>query len=390
MNDTKRLAQRIAERISLNHAAGEVRAQDGGMKQAECISFRDYMAMCLYDPEDGYYGSGPVRIGRTGDFYTSSAVGTVMGEKLAAYMAELIASYGGLAAAAEWGAGTGRLSAHILGAWRKQGYEWLPYMTYAVIDSSPAHLQSARETLGPEKDGPALLFWRPEEIDSSRLMTDNPIIIVANELLDAFPVHRVICRDGQLYELGVALRHSSGQEAPAFQYAYMPLTDPGIERSLAADGIVLLEGQVTEVNLEAERWIAYIGGRVNRGSLVLIDYGHEARELTASHRMRGSLLCYSGHRAHDNPFLQPGGQDITAHINFTACRRAAEASGWHVAYYGTQKQFLVDHGVLNDLTAHDGTDPFSEAAKRNRSIRQLLLSDGMSETFKVMTLSKGI
>ncbi|MCQ6558284.1 class I SAM-dependent methyltransferase [Paenibacillus mendelii] len=389
MNHSGQLARRIADRIRDVNTVGEVRAQVSGEKQVGCISFRDYMAMCLYDPDYGYYRAGSVRIGKSGDFYTSSSVGSVMGEKIASYAAELISTYEGPVDAAEWGAGTGKMSAQILAAWHKLDCGWLPRMTYAVIDSSPVHLQEARATLSSGPDGPELLFLKPEEVDSSKLGGDNPLIIVANELLDAFPVHRVIRQDGQLYELGVALQHSDTTETPDFQYAYMALSDPEIERSLAADGIALLEGQETEVNLEAERWLAYAGGLVTRGSLMLIDYGHEARELTAPHRMRGSLLCYNGHRAHDNPFLQPGEQDITAHINFTACRRAAEASGWNVAYYNTQKQFLVDQGILGDLMAHDGSDPFSEAAKRNRSIRQLLLSDGMSETFKVMILSKG-
>ena len=119
-----------------------------------------------------------------------------------------------------------------------------------------------------------------------------------------------------------------------------------------------------------------------------MDYGHEAQELTAAHRMRGTLLCYKDHMAHDRPFMAPGEQDITAHVNFTACRLAAEQAGWQMIYYDTQKQFLIDQGVLQDLSSHDGLNPFSEAAKRNRSIRQLLLSDNMSETFKVMVLER--
>jgi SAM-dependent MidA family methyltransferase len=198
-----------------------------------------------------------------------------------------------------------------------------------------------------------------------------------------------------LWELGVTCAADAGNEAKSggrdsslFRYAFMPLTDPRIAESLKADGIVLREDQEFEVNLAAERWISLVGRLVEDGALIIIDYGHEAAELAAPHRMRGTLLCYKEHVAHDDPFVAAGRQDITAHVNFSACRRAAEGSGWEAFYYDTQKQFLVDQGILNDLIAHDGSDPFGEAAKSNRAIRQLLLSDNMSEAFKVLALRK--
>ena len=229
----------------------------------------------------------------------------------------------------------------------------------------------------------------PEAAEESLLQdagNDRYAIIVANELLDAFPVHRVVRAAGKLWELGVA---AAAESNVAFRYAYMPLSDGRIEAVLRRDGIALREGQIIEVNLEAEQWIARLAGKIRHGCMVLIDYGHEAVELAAPHRMRGTLLCYKDHVAKDEPFADPGGQDMTAHVNFTACMAAAVAAGWEIGYYGTQKQFLVDQGVLTDLSAaHDGSNPFGPEARRNRAIRQLLLSDGMSETFKVLVLRK--
>jgi SAM-dependent MidA family methyltransferase len=347
------------------------------------------MAMCLYDDEYGYYRSGKVRIGKQGDFYTSSAVGSVMGDKLAAYAAGLIESFGGAADSAEWGAGTGRLSRHILAAWKRAGHEWLHLMTYAIVDGNPVHLAEAERELRLDDTAESLAEVRclTESEAEALEWRRRPVIVFANELLDAFPVHRVKRKNGQLWELGVSC--SEGLESGgAFRYVYMPLSDERIRQSLYQSGINLAEGQIVEVNLAAEDWISAMSGRIERGALILIDYGHEAPELTAPHRMHGTLLCYRNHIACDNPLENPGEQDITAHVNFTACRRAAEASGWTVDYYATQKRFLVDQGVLDDLTAHDGRDPFGDSARRNRAIRQLLLSDGMSETFKVMTLVK--
>lgn len=357
-----------------------------------CITFHDYMAMCLYDPEYGYYQSGAVRVGKSGDFYTSSTVGTVMGEKLACCIAQLIEEYGGCADVGEWGAGSGRLSKQIIDTWERTGYTWLSQLTYTVVDGNPVHLAEAERLIQEEGNSAAALadirFMSAQEAEAD-LWSGKPMIIFANELLDAFPVHRLIKQGGKLWELGVTVNEDdSTRNGLPFHYAYLPLSNPELEQSLIADGTLLAEGQEIEINLAAERWIARMSARMAEGVLIIIDYGHEAKELTASHRMKGTLLCYKDHVAHDDPFQFIGEQDLTTHVNFTGCRRAAEKSGWKVIYYDTQKQFLIDQGVLSDLMAHDGSDPFGEAARRNRSIRQLLISDGMSESFKVLVLQK--
>lgn len=370
----------IEERV-----AADMKMQD--VKGRKCITFHDYMALCLYDPDYGYYRQGSIRVGREGDFYTSSSVGTIMGEKIAACMAHWQARFGGRADAAEWGAGTGMLSKHILQAWTLHDPATRSdAMRYAVIDDSPVHLAAARRLLEPIFGWGRLHYLTADQGWAGSWRRGGPLMVVANELLDAMPVHRVLLKEGRLWEIGVTL--TDRPDAP-FAETLLPLSDPRIARVLERDGIGLREGQQTEVNLNAERWIAQIGACMDEGVLMLVDYGHDVEELTAGHRMNGTLLCYAGHMAHDDPYARPGEQDITAHVNFTACRRAAEAAGFRVHYYATQKQFLLDSGVLDDLTIHDGADPFGPAARRNRAIRQLLLSDGMSETFKVMVLHKG-
>ncbi|TYP77972.1 class I SAM-dependent methyltransferase [Paenibacillus methanolicus] len=369
----------IAERI----AAG-MKMQD--VKGRKCITFHDYMALCLYDPEYGYYRQGNIRVGRNGDFYTSSSIGTIMGEKIAACLAEWQARFGGRADAAEWGAGTGMLSKHILQELAKCDPAESDAMRYALIDDSPVHLAAARRLLDSFSGSDRLCLLTADQGWAGLWRRGGPLMIVANELLDAMPVHRVLMKEDRLWEIGVTL--TDRPEAP-YAETLLPPSDPQITRVLECDGIALREGQQAEVNLNAERWIARIGEQMEEGVLILIDYGHDAEELTAGHRMNGTLLCYAGHLAHDDPYARPGEQDITAHVNFTACRRAAEAAGFRAHYYATQKQFLLDYGVLDDLTAHAGVDPFGPAARRNRAIRQLLLSDGMSETFKVMVLHKG-
>ncbi|MFB9325440.1 class I SAM-dependent methyltransferase [Paenibacillus aurantiacus] len=368
----------IAERIE-----AAMKKIDG--LQRGCMTFHDYMALCLYDPDYGYYQQGSVRVGRDGDFYTSSAIGTIMGEKLAACMAQWHRRLGRRSDTAEWGAGTGELSKQILQAWAAQSPMRREEASYAIVDNSPAHLAAARRLLEPAEGMLPLHFLTEDQAWDGAWRRGGPLIVVANELLDAMPVHRIVMKDGGLREIGVTL--TDDPDAPYVE-THLPPSDPRIVQSLERDGIALREGQQAEVNLNAERWIARVGAMMQTGVLILIDYGHEAEELTAAHRMNGTLLCYANHLAHDDPYARPGMQDITAHVNFTACRRAAEAAGFREQYYATQKQFLLDYGVLDDLMNHDGTDPFGAAAKRNRAIRQLLLSDEMSEIFKVMVLQK--
>ncbi|MFC5651702.1 class I SAM-dependent methyltransferase [Paenibacillus solisilvae] len=392
MNRSEQLKNRIEKRIRRDGIAGKKLNAAPIQADVRCISFYDYMEMCLYDQEYGYYRSGAVRVGKSGDFYTSSAVGTIMGEKLAGFLTRLVDEYGGCADVGEWGAGTGRLSKQIIDIWEQERPDWLSQLTYMVVDGSPVHLAEAerlfQESRFETQAKAEIRFMTPQEAEIEH-WRDKPLIIFANELLDAFPVHRLVLHEDQLWEMAVTLsEEDSSRNGRPFQYAIVPLTNPELEQSLAADGIKLAEGQEVEINLAAERWIKEMSARMSAGALIIIDYGHEADELAGPHRMKGTLLCYKDHIAHDDPFRFIGEQDITAHVNFMACRRAAEKSGWKVSYYQTQKQFLIDQGVLDDLVDHDGSDPFSEAAKRNRSIRQLLWSDIMSEAFKVMILQK--
>ncbi|XEC96854.1 class I SAM-dependent methyltransferase [Paenibacillus tarimensis] len=377
------LLRLICERIKQSHTSGWLEESRGVKHPVSCISFHEYMSLCLYNERFGYYKSGEPRVGRTGDFYTSSGIGTIMGEVMASYIREMSIALEGSPIIAEWGGGTGRLSAQMLQRWTLSDCQWMQQLQYWFIDDNPVHLAAAVETLKQFKERIRIrMMTAGEALDN--IGGETPIIVLANELLDAFPVHRIVMKKGRLLELGVTV---TGEEE-RLAYCYMPLSDPLIEVSLKRDGVILAEAQETEVNLEAERWLTDLGTKIKNGCLVLIDYGDTADELRASHRMKGTLLCYRRHQAADDPFQTPGEQDITAHVNYSACRSAAEAAGWSVVYYQTQKQFLVDHGILELLSDYGGSDPFSPEARRNRAIRQLLLSDGMSESFKVMVLRK--
>ncbi|MGO4110103.1 class I SAM-dependent methyltransferase [Paenibacillus sp. YAF4_2] len=379
----KTLIHRIADQISRQPAVGWQRGSGASAARLRCISFKQYMSMCLYDEKDGYYRSGLTRIGKQGDFYTSSAVGMVLAHCLTSSLFQYAERHiRGDIQLVEWGAGTGRLSGQIQEAWKARALE-IPIACHAVVvEDHPGHREEAKLALA-HYESPMVLSSEEALNVISGLWQVRPTVVLANELLDAFPVHRVTMEKGKLVELGVA-----GSAKTGFFEVYMPLSDEQIAASLQSDGIGLAEGQQTEVNLEAGQWLCQLSERMSSGRVIIIDYGHEAKEYTAKHRMKGTLLCYSEHLAADEPYLRVGEQDITAHVPFTSVRKAAEEAGWKVTYYETQKQFLVDNGALELLQNHTETDPFGETARKNRAIRQLLLSDGMSEAFKVLILDK--
>ncbi|GKU78347.1 SAM-dependent methyltransferase [Paenibacillus sp. L3-i20] len=378
------LAKKIAERIIRSKHNGLFRDANNVASRVPCITFHEYMALCLYDAEYGYYVTGSIRVGKEGDFYTSSAVGEVLAEVLARYAFTFSQDQKEVITMAEWGAGTGKLFASIASAGQRIVDDWEERFPLVVVENHPGHADAVYQSF--QRAG---LLNKPVVLSSNGMFEDaldwfeRPILLIANELLDAFPVHRVIQRRGKLLELGVA-----GSVEGGFFYTEMELTNPSICNWLARDGISLSEGQITEICPEAHEWLLQMGSLIGEGRLVLIDYGHEAAEYSAEHRMEGTVMTYWKHRASDSPFERPGEQDITAHVSFSFIRRSAEEAGFQVIYYDTQKQFLIDYGALDLLRNHDGRDPFSVEVKMNRAVRQLLLSDGMSETFKVMILQK--
>lgn len=346
------------------------------------ISFRDYMALCLYHETAGYYNRERPKIGKEGDFYTSASIGTVMGEVLASTFIRLLeASSRQAISIAEWGGGTGRMARIILDTLAEKAPELYDRLDYRMVESSPYHRVRQRQTIGDEHS----CFRQVSPSDWADGSEQRFLLVWSNELLDAFPVHRVERRGDDLYEWHV--KWPKDAERPVKHL--LPLDPLGrAALHLTKYRIRILDGQVAEVNPDAVRWIGEAAAAVQEGALVTIDYGAEAEELYAPHRMAGTLLCYRDHQVSDDPFAAPGEQDLTAHVDFTACMQAGAEAGLRNFPLRTQKQFLLEEGVLELLAAHDGSDPFSPAAKRNRAVRQLLLGDSMADTFKVLIQKK--
>jgi SAM-dependent MidA family methyltransferase len=353
-------------------------------RPSKAISFREFMELCLYHEPYGYYRNDRLKIGREGDFYTSSSIGSIMGEMLASYIQQKWKSQHpptkGLKLV-EWGGGNGRLALHILNEIEAQEPDLYKTLSYTMIESSSFHRMLQNQTLQPHQP---LINHQTEQAWLSSSPSDEEIFVIANELIDAFPVHRVKWWNTSWQESYVVW----DSEQQAFREIWQPLKQGALRTYIDSAELTGISGQVFEINLQARDWIRSVASCIRTGQVILIDYGDKAEELFAPHRMRGTLMCYRKHQAHDNPFVYVGEQDITAHVDFSSCMQAAFAAGFTEQKLQTQREFLIEQGIMEKLQDHIDPNPFSEASKKNRAIRQLLLSDQISELFKVLILNK--
>jgi SAM-dependent MidA family methyltransferase len=349
--------------------------------ETKAISFQEYMELCLYAPALGYYTSTRSKVGKEGDFYTSSAVGGMLGEMLASFIVKRMSETSADAyEVIEWGGGTGQLAKQILDKLQAAFPEFYKKLRYIVIERSEHHRSLQLEMLNAHQA--IVRFWPQEQWKEQGMRRH--CFIFSNELLDALPVHRIRQKAGRLYELYVGW----DQALNSFYEREIICASDEVLQYLEQENITLLEGQTAEINLAASHWIRELANWLEQGDIVTIDYGDVAEEIYGPHRKNGTLLCYKNHQAYDNPYIHSGEQDITAHVNFSACIRVGIEAGIEEWKLLTQKDFLVEAGILDQLQNDFSGDPFGPAARRNRAIRQLLLSDQMSELFKVLIQTK--
>jgi SAM-dependent MidA family methyltransferase len=343
----------------------------------KAILFNEYMELCLYAPELGYYTGTRSKVGKKGDFYTSSSIGGLLGEILAGHMVKMLTENANeIYEIVEWGGGNGQLALQILDKLHADFPDFYERLHFIEIERSQYHRELQRVNLHKHLD--LISFWSPEQWKEQGKRTHT--YIFSNELLDAFPVHRVRYKAGEIYELYVGWEETKGGFYECeFRCENIQLLD-----YLEREEIELHEGQTAEINLAAAQWLYETASWLEAGHLITIDYGDNASEIYSTHRMHGTLLCYKDHQAYDNPYIHVGEQDITAHINFSACIQSGLKGGIQKWKLQTQKEFLVQEGILELLQNDHSRDPFGPIAKRNRAIRQLLLGDQMSELFKVL------
>ena len=319
------------------------------------ITFARFMELALYHPAHGYYLGQQRRPGRGGDFLTAPETHPFFGITIARQIAEMWERLGQPAdfTIRESGAGVGGLAYDILAGLSEAAPALAELVRYRLIELNPyrrAEAMAAMREVGLD---------RQVAIEEADAATSDPItgVILANEVADAFPAHRLVWRDGPepgLRERYVAWGPEGLTEEEGELSTVARAGDPA--GMLAAAGVSLTDGNVIEISPAAGAWFASVARGLGRGYALVIDYGYEAAELYRGHRLEGTLRAYSQHTVSDELFQQPGEQDLTAHVDFTALRGAGETAGLTFAGFTNQGTFLSSLG-LGELLVRMQSEP---------------------------------
>jgi SAM-dependent MidA family methyltransferase len=352
------------------------------------LPFAEYMDLALYHPRHGYYTQVDHRSGHSGDFFTSIDVGTLFGELLAAQFAEMWQctqrasglDLNGLDLV-EAAAGNGRLALDVLEATARTHPDLYDAIHLTLIERSPTARASQVDTLGTH----APKLRRSTETIPSHIRG----IVFANELLDALPVHPIVMTNSGLTEVYVDLDPEHGNRFVERLAPPSATVLAHVERF----AIELEPGWRAEICPDAVSWVEQAGRSLDGGFLVLIDYGHKASELYSATHAAGTLTTYHRHVVRTNEthltpswLLDPGTLDITAHVDLTAVRRAAEDVGLDTLAVLDQTYFLLGLGAA---AWPEPANPV-EAIKRRLALKTLLIPGGLGSSHKVMIFGKNV
>lgn len=315
------------------------------------ITFRDWMEAALYDPEFGYYNRRDLkRWGREGDYRTSPERSELFAATFARYFAKL---YDDLGRPSQWtivegGAGDGSFAQRV---------------QRALEEDYPRVFEATRYLIS--------------EIDDAPRDPSDPCLYFSNELLDAFPVHRVV-REGELY---VTLDSENN-----FTWTVGSLSSPRLVQFLDEYSIELSPGQSIEVNLAIDDWLTSVAGQLKRGYVITVDYGAEASELyDPALRPDGTLRAFSRHKFVDNVLLAPGEYDITSSVNWTQVKATGERLGLRVVEFESQDRFLLRHGLLDELQQRlTRIEKEADKLRLTTDAREMILPGGMASSFQVL------
>ncbi len=340
------------------------------IKQQGGIPFQRFMEMALYQPGLGYYSAGAHKFGAEGDFITAPMLSEAFSWCLAKQCQQLLQQDCSLIL--ELGAGTGIMALTIL-TFLEQWHQ-LPEK-YQILEVS-ADLRNRQQSLLQEKA--PHLFNRVEWLNRLPNTAFNGIIL-ANEVMDAMPVHK-LCLGNNVQEYYVGLDNNH------FTWELRPCQNAILREQIANMRLHQYLGKVdgydTEINSRLPAWIHSLGDCLQHGYLLLIDYGYTRREYFHPQRHMGTLMCHYQHRAHDNALIFPGIQDITAHVDFTAVAEAGLAADLSVAGFTHQAAFLLNCGLSDYAHEH-------HCYETAQQIKRLTLPSEMGERFKVIALAKG-
>ena len=349
------------------------------------LTFARFMELALYDDEYGYYMTGgrssstASPIGREGsDFFTAPCLSPVLAKCLVRQFAEIDEQLGHppVFHLMEMGPGEGVLLSDMLQECHEQQASLFHRLSCILVERSPAFRRRQRETLAAWDKQEGLIRW----VDELQTVSDGSLtgVLLSNELVDAFPVHRVRMGEEGLQELYVTSHDHALQER------WGEPSTPELSSFLSDLGVELPVGFTTEISLEAVKWIKQVARLLDRGVVLTIDYGHTARDYFAPERKNGTLMGYHRHTVSTNPYARVGEQDLTAHVNFSSLAHTGERVGLTTTGFTNLQHFLMSLGIDELVRGCDQESTVVQAAA------QLLQPHGMGTTFKILVQHKGL
>ena len=348
------------------------------------VPFAQFMEWCLYHREFGYYQSGNAEIGKKGDYYTGPSVHPLFGYLIARQLFQMADILDGEAFDIfEMGGGKGHLCSDILTWAQRNAPHFYRRLHYYLLETSFPFLKEQERRLSDYEREGKVSWVDAEEFEKGNVRIEG--CFLSNELVDAFPVHRVVSDRGELKEIYLACEDGQFQERRANP------SDPRIADFLESMGVALQEGQKAEVNLKALDWMENVGKCLKKGFVLTIDYGNLSEDLYLPGRREGTLLCYDHHRASENPYERLGQQDMTSHVNFTSLIQKGEEEGLKLTGLVPQYQFLIGLGLLQEMEAFAKGLSETESLKLRLTLKHLVEPEaGMGEIFKVLIQHKEI
>jgi SAM-dependent MidA family methyltransferase len=346
------------------------------------IGFEQYMQIALYEPALGYYSAGSSKFGEQGDFITAPELSSIFSRCLASQCQQVLSEISS-GCILELGPGTGVMAIDILRELERNNV--LPRFYYMLEPSADLRQRQQQRVKNEIPHLEERIIWLerlPEKMIEG--------VILANEVIDAMPVKRIVF-DHEIEEYAVTCEsESSGQTRfqwvkKEFDQESMNIVQELLD-TLKAD---LPKPYITEINFYIKPWLNSLNDILNKGLILISDYGYPRQEFFHPQRHAGTLICHYRHHAHDDPFLYPGLQDITASVDFTAVAEAAVDIGLHVSGFTTQAHFLIACGLDEIVSEHD-SDDVAKKVEITHQVSRLTMPGEMGEKFKFIGLTKSL
>lgn len=342
------------------------------------ITFAEFMRIALYHPQYGYYNSNKERIGKSGDYYTSSTVHKVFGELVAKQLEEMWRVMGEEPfTVVEIGANRGWLCCDIIQCIKKEYPDFYNAFHYIIIETNPYAREKQEALLNSLDREKGKVSWHTYTNDGFSFKNIQGCFL-SNEFFDAQPIHRLRLKKGILKEIYV------GYNGKNFYEIEDVVSSCDLRRYLNAYQEYLCEDHEREINLDAARWLGLVSDSLRKGFVITIDYGDRRDRLYQRNINGGTLRCYYKHTVNRDYYERIGEQDITAHVDFTNLMDAGRLAGLVVTGFTRQSHYLLALGILDRLSeAHKDIGTILK-------IKNLFHPEGMGDIFKVLIQHKNI